>query len=175
MKHHWLVLAALALPCAAHADDVYTWTDEDGVPHYTNDPKTIPKGKKAKITRGAELGSISATSSAAAGKRGRPALEDEVDEKEVADEAFWRSQFTELRRHIAALKAQLPEDRARLEQTPPVLHPNGNALIRAPNPEYDNLKKQIEDEEESLRLAERDLDELDHQASKRGIPLEWRK
>src|SRR5215472_11252585 len=94
---HWCIVATLALSIGARADDVYTWTDEDGVPHYTNDPKTIPKGKQARITKGAELGSISANPSTG-GKRGKPALEDEVSEKQVADEAFWRSQFTELRR-----------------------------------------------------------------------------
>ena len=169
------VIVAMALTSVARADDVYTWTDEDGVPHYTNDPKTIPKGKQAKITKGAELGSISASSADSSRKRAKPALQDEVSDKDIADESFWRSQFTELRRHIAALKAQLPEDRARLELIPEVLHPQGNAYLRQPNPDYENLKKQIADEEESLRLAERDLDELDHQASKRAIPLEWRK
>ena len=38
-----LALALLALAPGPAGEDVYTWTDEQGVAHYTNEPNLIPR------------------------------------------------------------------------------------------------------------------------------------
>jgi hypothetical protein len=148
------------------AGDIYTWTDDQGVVHYTDDPSTIPAKSKAKTTRGAEIGSLPARPAA------EPGRQDVSVEADQLDEQYWRSAFADLRQRIADLEKSLRADRKTLADTPSMLWRN---RVPEPNPEYEQLKQRVQDEEDALKQSKAQIDDLDHQASKQGVPREWRK
>jgi Domain of unknown function (DUF4124) len=62
MSARRILAAALLLACtAASAQTIYTWTDEEGVEQFTDNLSNVPDKfkKKAKVTTGGELGTIS--------------------------------------------------------------------------------------------------------------------
>lgn len=56
----WALLTALVATAAA-AQDIYTWTDDEGVEQFTDNPSSIPEKfrKKARVTTGSDINVIS--------------------------------------------------------------------------------------------------------------------
>lgn len=57
----WVGALVLLFAASAAAQDIYTWTDDEGVEQFTDNPSAIPEKfrKKARITTGGELNVIS--------------------------------------------------------------------------------------------------------------------
>lgn len=60
MKHNWLLLVLLAvgLPAAVAAAEMYTWTDANGVKHFSDSPPpaSVTKSQKLKLKGGVTTG-----------------------------------------------------------------------------------------------------------------------
>lgn len=81
----WLVAALVALPVALAWGDIYSWTDRDGVVHFTN---LKPKGGKGKWKK--VMTSEPARGSKAAATRGECARCDKVPSRDSSPERFTR-------------------------------------------------------------------------------------
>lgn len=75
MKHRWLLLALLAASVPAAAREMYSWTDANGVKHFSDSPPPadISKAKKLKMAGGVTTESTEEPPKAANGESG-PAL-----------------------------------------------------------------------------------------------------
>jgi len=176
-----LFLGTFAVP--ARSQSVYTWVDDDGSVHYTDDPALVPENKKlkARTTHGADIGRVPRATPASRGDPDEapppaPAkLEKEKassprsSESSGAREETWRGKFKDVRHQIERLNAQIEADRKELETV------QAEIRVGADCPECSRLKNQIRDENISLAEAQKALDELDHQASREAVPREWRR
>lgn len=54
MKHPWLLLALLAISMSAGAREMYSWTDANGVKHFSDSPPpaNVSKAQKLKVAGG---------------------------------------------------------------------------------------------------------------------------
>lgn len=112
---------------------IYTWVDKDGVEHFTDDKNAVPKGVKARVTEGDEIGMVKADKPAAKPAAAGPqdpnviALQPmpqvvtiitRTDDPSVpsAAEEKWRSLFREARERVAALEDEIEADRKRTEE-----------------------------------------------------------
>ena len=183
----WLLSLCLCFAGPARADDFFSWVDDDGSVHYTDDESQVPaaKRKKARVTQGAELGEVSKNAVKLELPDGPPpketpapvaqpspaATKPEEPATRIDPEKTWRTRFGEIHQRIRKLEAQMDADQKELEQTPMMLPPTDST----PNPEYARLKNQIRDERITLEDAKKDLDALDHEASQQAVPREWRR
>lgn len=102
----YALLAALVL-----SQTVYEWTDSKGVQHFTDDPSSIPKGVKARTTKGAELNTVSVDAATPATPTATPPVKPGPNGCSVA-----QARVTELekgRADQAQALSRLREDEAR--------------------------------------------------------------
>ena len=187
-----VLLALLLLSAPAFADDIYRWTDADGVEHFTDDPGQIPKGVKKTKTRGAEISTMSVSGD----KKSELALElpDEdapPPENPAAKEAEWRAKFRNARTLIAELERQIKEDE-------PIVEPAGlkttgkytcysgnyNVITKKFGPdacglmiadaEFMQAKARLEKNRVELKRAKAALKDLEFAAANAAIPQAWR-
>lgn len=119
--------AAVAWAPLALAQTIYSWTDETGTVHFTDNLASVPQGAKVVTTEGAELavvdtGPAVATAPAApdaaparAAPRGVPQERSAVT-GEVLDEAYWRGAFRTLNQRIRGLEDEVALDEKQLRQ-----------------------------------------------------------
>jgi hypothetical protein len=178
-----LAIAAAGFAPAATAQSVYTWVDEDGSVHYVDDPALVPDSKKpkARTTTGADIGTVPSANTAPPPEPSAKA-DPTKDEKEPAKEKpaarsdtppsteeTWRARFKDVRQRIKRLTAQIDLDEKSLE-TAQADSPTGSECA-----ECARLKIQIRDATLTLDETKKELDELDHQASREAVPRDWRR
>ena len=187
------VLAVLLLASPALADEIYRWTDADGVEHFTDDPNQIPKGVKKTKTRGAEISTMSVSGDK------HSSMSIELNEEEPAPspedtaskEAEWRAKFRDARAKIASLEKQIAEDQAIVE--PSGLKTSGkftcysgnyNVITRRFGPdacglmiadaEFMEMKARLDRNRVELKRAKDALKDLEFSAANAAIPQSWR-
>ncbi|MBL8940064.1 MAG: DUF4124 domain-containing protein [Archangium sp.] len=97
---------------------VYTWTDKDGVTHFTDNPGSVPANVKAKVTEGSEISTVSLPKADE-----RPADKAAVVVKPVVVEPSdpnraereWRAAFREANERVARLQDEIEVDRKKVE------------------------------------------------------------
>lgn len=97
---------------------VYTWTDKDGVTHFTDNPGSVPANVKAKVTEGSEISTVTLPK-----EEERPIAKTVAPAKAVvvveADpnraEREWRAAFREANERIARLQDEIEVDRKKVE------------------------------------------------------------
>ena len=188
---YWAVLPWMLLAIPARADDFFSWIDDDGSVHYTDDESQVPasKRRKARVTKGADIGEVSKShvtlelpdpalpkeskgadpEADAPAHRSLPKTEEPAPKPDP--ETVWRGRFGEIHQRMRKLQAQLDADQKDLDQTS-VMVPGSDST---PNPEYARLKTQIRDERIALDETKKELDALDHEASQQAVPREWRR
>jgi hypothetical protein len=92
---------------------VYTWTDKQGVTHFTDNRDSVPANVKAKITEGAEISTVALAETKKAEVAAAPAKPSPDDPE--ASERVWRRAFRELRERIARLEDEIELDRHKVE------------------------------------------------------------
>ncbi|MCC6332865.1 MAG: DUF4124 domain-containing protein [Myxococcales bacterium] len=137
--------AALLVASAAFAQGakpVYTWTDADGVQHFTDDPNAVPKKAKARTTEGSHVNVVSskarkdeqqplaqpdpgeaqsaaAQAQAAAAQAQAAAAQAQLvasaQAKETVEDA-WRRRFREAREKVHELEDEIEVDRKKVEE-----------------------------------------------------------
>jgi len=137
------LVLSLCLAVAARAQDmkpVYTWTDAEGVQHFTDDPNVVPKNVKARTTEGSQVSVVSSSPGAprpAAQRKGTPASDDvqaaaaqaqaAAAQAQAAaalvqaagtesEEDRWRRRFREAREKVRALEDDIEVDRKKVEE-----------------------------------------------------------
>lgn len=175
---------------------VFVWTDKEGVEHYTDDPRLVPRGAKVKLTGGAEISSI----------EGAPPRPQVVATTPVpptapaapsAAEETWRRLFREAKRRVVELEEEIEADRKSVEEVnglpvtgrfscaplygpQPVIVINGVSQL-APscawvtNPEVERVRERLAKNRRELPRAKEELADLERRASFEAVPLHWRR
>lgn len=113
-----LVFLLVALASLASAQ-VYTWTDKDGVAHFTDNPNSVPAHVKAKVTTGDDISTVTLAETKpvavviAAPAVGAPAPV--VAEDPNRAEREWRAAFRDVNERIARLEDEIEADRKKVE------------------------------------------------------------
>lgn len=96
---------------------VYTWTDKDGVTHFTDNPGSVPANVKAKVTEGAEISTVALQKEEPRSvvKTAAPANTPVVEADPNRAEREWRAAFREANERIARLQDEIEVDRKKVE------------------------------------------------------------
>lgn len=185
----WLLLSALALGPAAHAQQIYRWVDGKGEVHYTNDPASIPKGVKPTTTEGEDLSMVVHSDSGAepapspraqessppdsARPQGSPsASSDEAPRSWPAGaEQVWRERFARARSKVEQVQRQLEA----VTEGSAAQGCMGSPADCAPglSPEEEALAKRVKQLRDMLQSAQQRLDKLEQLARENDVPTEW--
>jgi hypothetical protein len=111
-----LVVCMVAVSAAA---EVYTWTDQNGVVHYTDNPSSVPAKAKARVTEGAEISTVTLTETKKVAPAQAPVAGDLKAPPVVDDpgrrEREWRAAFRDVNERIARLEDEIEVDRRKVE------------------------------------------------------------
>lgn len=174
-----LFILVLLISVSAHAA-MYEWTDDKGVVNFTDNPAKIP-GKYLKRVKKRPSINVDTTKTVTAptGESGQTAPKPAaaaVSEAGVLygghNEDWWRSEFGTLRGEMKTIQDGLPGKRDALEQARRTL-----TLYTYPSNRqaYYDLLDDIRKDESRLGALETQLESLDIEAAKAGVPLDWRK
>ena len=166
-----LLLLQVAAPLAQAA--FYQWTDAKGVVHFTDDPDKIPPKyqKKARV--------LEIPDQPAPAPKETPPLQasPQVSPPEEATpeghgESWWRKRFALLREELQALESGLSQKQTQLVQ----LRRKRAIYVRARDREAVNAM-QAEIAADEVRIAEllNQLAALELEATREGVPAEWRR
>lgn len=179
-----LLVATLAAPCFAQT--VYSWEDGEGV-HYTDDPTQVParatKRSEQKYERSVAPKttqvSVAVNETAERERNERAENTRRREQAERASEQSWRQRFVAAHLSIASQKDLLARLRAALPASPTVcsqaLVGRRGMLPCAGNGEYERQTARIATEQSRLDDFERQLEQLDREASYASVPREWRR
>ncbi|MBE2249760.1 MAG: DUF4124 domain-containing protein [Myxococcus sp.] len=112
-----LRLGLLSVVVASVASaQVYTWTDKDGVDHFTDNPSSVPANVKAKVTTGDDISTVTLGEV-------RPAVAALPPRAQAAPapadpgraEREWRAAFRDVNERIARLEDEIEVDRKKVE------------------------------------------------------------
>lgn len=187
-----VLVLMLVFPAIALAQTVYTWTDGEGVEHFTDERASIPSGIKVRKTQGEAISEV-LTSGVRAGRVSGSgdagvARTTEIVVSEELDEGAWRRAFLEARQAITVLEEEIDLDRRKVEEVngmpithqlscPPVVI-QGSRLYGAPcvtDAEIDRGKLRLARNRKSLERAKEELADLERTASSEAVPQEWRR
>ena len=170
MKRALLSLCLVALSLPAVAGMVYEWTDNEGVVHFTDNPRTIPpKYRKGVKERGSENLSPPAPRPAPAPRSAPPP---EVARPGGHPAQWWRQSFQGLRGRIRGLEEGLPAKRDKLLE----LRRRRTVFHRPVDREaFNRQQAEITADESQIALLKDKLDALELDADREGVPKEWRR
>jgi len=104
--------AALLLTLA----QVYTWTDKQGVTHYTDNPNSVPANVKARITAGDEISTVSLPEVAKKEEAPKAVVTPAPPQADPAkSEREWRAAFRDVNERIARTEDEIELDRHKVE------------------------------------------------------------
>lgn len=168
----FVVLTIIAVSTAYAA--TYQWVDSAGVTHFTDDPDRVPakyrsRARERESVKSEETSNAPAPQTAPVAEN--PAAPVQRDVYGGHDESWWRSAFRDLRQEQKALQDKLPEKREQLV----AIHRRRVIFQKASYREaYNKLDQEIKDDEARIKALQDKLDALDQDATKAGVPKEWR-
>lgn len=178
-----LLCVVTCVPALVAAQTVYSWEDAQGV-HYTDDPSAVPL-KARKVDKTTYEATVAPPKAAAPAEL--VAKNDEVlmaqpgpvqpapaSSTPGSQEALWRSRFIGVHRRIAFLRDTISSLESAVP--PPTICTYaylGRGCVA--NPDHARVRAQIAEHFAQLQDAERELEQLDRDASYQGIPREWRR
>lgn len=156
----------------AHAD-TYRWVDDKGVVHFTDDPDRIPSRYLKRVQEiQADPPSIQQDKSQEPLKKPRPQSGSASILPGGLSEQAWRSRFTTIRAEMKTLQDGLTKKREALDQ----LRRKRIIYQRSQDRSaYSEQMDEIERDEGRIKELEAQLNALDNEASRAGVPLEWRR
>jgi len=163
-----ILLASTLMTFGIAQAEIYQWTDKNGAVHFTDNQDKIPAGyrnraKEVDLTPSAEEKEPQANSS-----------NSNVDNSSYGghDEKWWRNRFQSIRDEIKKIQDNLPAKKERLRELQRVrilFHRMADRF------EINDLTTEINKDEEQIKTLQKKLADLDIEASKHAVPLEWRK
>lgn len=161
-------LAATLVATGALAQDIYTWTDDEGVEQFTDDPSRIPEKfrKKARVTTGSDINVVSGDGEAAPPKA-RPAAPPAPRAPEGPNKCVvLKKKVSDLEFSIGQQKTAYEErvracsnNAARVTRTGRVVPVRGCSETNGPN----QLKARLEADQRRLEQLNDELRVLQHQ------------
>ncbi len=174
-----LVIFVAACSFQAYAA-TYEWVDDNGVINFTDNPDNIPAKYLKKVKKRPSVDfegtapqpSVKTEKKAPVSPKTEPAVRSEQKLFGGHDEEWWRNRFSGPRKELKGIQDKLPEKREELTalRRKMVIY----MYTRDRTAYYDKLAEIQKDEERIKELNNR-LDSIDIEASKAGIPFEWRK
>ncbi|WP_243373325.1 DUF4124 domain-containing protein [Geotalea sp. SG265] len=163
----------LLLPASPSAAAVYEWVDDSGVIHFTDNADKIPRKyqKKARM-KGSDDGSVTVTPATVPSDWQHERQATDVGMEPVRnDEGMWRSRFGTLREEKKQIEKGLPAKREKLAtlRRKRVIYQRGSDRTA-----YNELNADIERDEARIKELDQKLQELNAEASRAGVPMEWR-
>ena len=178
MKQFIRAFAIVAGFTVVASADTYRWVDDAGVIHFTDNPDRIPSRYLKRVQ---EI--PSPTDSVPKPKAKPPAPPSQRQSQPTTDlvapllpgglsEQVWRSRYTTIRAELKVLRDGLPEKQEALNQ----LRRKRFIFQRYQDRlAYNQQKDNIEHDEARIKELEGQLSALDVEASRVGVPMEWRK
>jgi len=175
MKSRLLVLLILFGTAASSVQAAYyQWVDELGVTNFTDNPDNIPRQYRKKARKLKLQEEPPPVKSAPAPQPPPPAAAAPGTQATTFGghpEQWWREQFTALRGELKALKDGLPDKENKVNELR-----RKRAIYQRPQDRealYAQLSSVSVDEARIAELQQQ-LDALDLEASKAGVPFNWR-
>jgi len=172
-----VVLFLWGMPTPGAQAAFYTWVDAQGVTHFTDNPDRIPAKYRHKAKEMNLADDPAAAKTPVPAQPAAPplppdsALSGEPDGYGGKSPAWWRESFAVLRRELKALQEGLPEKQNKLGE----LRRKRVIYTRVQDRVAVN-SMQAEVSADELRIAElqKQLADLDRQATRAGVPAELR-
>jgi chromosome segregation ATPase len=165
-----ILLASILIASGIANAEIYQWTDKSGGIHFTDDQEKIPpeyrnKTKEIDLTPAVEENEPQTNQPDSNMDNSAPSYGGH-------DEKWWRSSFRSIREDIKRIQDGLPAKRDRLRELKRV-----RKLFHKPADRLDinDLENEIKQDEEQIATLEKKLADLDTEASRNAVPLEWRK
>lgn len=166
-----LILSAVPRVYAAF----YQWTDDDGVIHLTDSRKKIPKKYQKKAKELNPPGNSAPAAPAASAPKGPEELPPAAAAPPTPGghpESWWRERFASLRSELKTLQEGLPLKEVRLAE----LRRERRIYFRARDREAVNeMEAAISADEVRIAEVTRELETLEAEAARSGVPAEWRR
>jgi len=153
--------------------DTYRWVDDAGVVHFTDDQDRIPSRYLKRVQEiPAEPTSLGRDNSQESLTEFRPQPESASILPGGLSEQAWRSRFLTIRTEMETLRDGLIKKREALEQLrrKRVIYQRSRDRFA-----YNRQMDEIERDEGRVKELEAQLNALDNEASRAGVPLEWRR
>lgn len=169
-----LIAVLLSAPAGYLHAAVYQWEDSSGVVHFTDSPDQVPGKYRKKAVERRDFERVEQQPSTAAQDQAEKGRQPESvsDSDDARRELQWRDRFSQPRREIKALKYGLAVKRDRLAE----LRRQRTLFQRTSDRvEYNRLEAEISDDERRIAELEAQLSNLENEASRDGVPLEWRR
>ena len=168
-----LVLLLVGLASAPARATVYEWVDDKGVVNLTDDPEKIPVRYRKKVkmqdveTQGEALPQVQ-EKQAAPDEPVVPAGPRLIDGHDMA---WWRGQYSRLRDEQRKISEELPGKRDKLPELrrKRVIYQRSRDRVA-----YNAMNDEIQQDETRLKELQSSLDQLDADASRLGVPQDWR-
>ncbi len=151
---------------------IYVWKDSEGASNFTDNPAAVPKQYQHKIKTIERSGDASTGDS----EQSSSTPADSVSERRPIiygghDEIWWRESFKLLRQSIARIMQETDKKRQELteiarERT--LYHKPSDRLL------YNRIVDDVARKELQIKELNEKLQELDNQASRNGVPRQWR-
>lgn len=178
MRNHSLIFAAFIALSASSADlataEIYKWEDNQGVVHFTDDQDKIPARYRKKV-RALDLRMEEKQAAPVPATREPSSTSTEASDPGVAptrDRTWWQSRFRTLRGEKKLLEDRLPGKREELIQLNRKRAKFSKPVDRIA---YKNLDEEIGKDEVRIKNIDKELADLEMEAAKEAVPVEWRK
>lgn len=174
MKQLVIAICVLAGLVTIAWADTYRWVDDQGVIHFTDNPDRIPAKYHKRVQ---ETPSPAAPEPTPQSKTPEPPPQRQLqppppDLPGGLSEQAWRSRFSAIRAEIKALQDGLPAKREAIDQ----LRRKRIIYQRLQDrTAYNAQNEKIGRDEARISELQAQLSALDAEASRAGVPLEWRK
>lgn len=168
-----VLLQLTALPVYAA---FYQWTDEKGVVHLTDDRDKIPRKYRGRVKE-LQLPENAAPAPApapapAAAPQPAPQPSEQLSRPGGQDQSWWRGRFAALRGELKSLEDALPQKQEKLSE----LRRERRIYTRARDRVAVNaMNAEIAADEVRISELRRQLEELEQEAARAGVPAEWRR
>jgi hypothetical protein len=167
----FILLTGVMFMVAAADAATYEWTDSRGGVNFTDDSDKIPskyrnKAREIKVTPAIDIPSQPQSQIVS------PAARENESGFGGHDEMWWRSSFKALRDEMKNIQENLPGKREQLTQLK-----RQRTIYQKPSGRiayYDKIRE-IEGDEARVTELQKQLADLDTNASKAAVPLEWRR
>lgn len=173
------------LPPDSAREPVYRYRDRSGQWVYTNVPAAVPRKARAEVTSGDDIGLLPSRDKAAELPDGWLRSSEQREQEDEALRNRWSWRFTAARLRLKQLERELADERLRLEDAQrasssaqarlqPVAY-SRNLPLQNAELEIERIKRRVQRLEDDLREARDELQELDLQASRAGVPQKYRR
>jgi hypothetical protein len=169
----------------ANADDsaTFEWTDDKGTVTFSDNPMQIPDKYNKRVKKRATV--KGETPQVRFDQNSSPIRRQPTQKAEIYgghDEGWWRGQFSGTRTEIERIKVELESKQQNLK----ALHykkvisnsSQTDGIFGNPRKNKENYRvayDDIREDEKMIKVLDQKLIELENEAARYGVPLEWRR